>query len=628
MAIRVSSQGPGVQFPRWVCAVSAAGMLSTAGIVPAHAADGGDRSPSSANARSNAKAEYARGRKLLEQKRYAEALDAFRAAHAQAPSASSQEQIAYVLFATGELAGAHAAYAELLGRHADGLDRKRRERAERALRELNSTTGAVEIAIGEPGAAVQIDGAEIGLTPLAAPLRMARGAHTMRVTKPGFLPLIVELAVDSERVKVEKNLEREPTAARVSVSSNASRPAALFVDGQRVGGLPWQGELAAGEHVIQARSQGHASIEHRVTLEKGAALNLNLDLVPLPATIRAFGGHPSATVVIDGNVVGHGNWEGTIAAGEHQIEFRRLGYHPRTETIRVEPGGVVVLPEPDLKPVLASQPGPTGATGQGSPMADQGADSFSSGADLERYRGVYAQLAVAGLFAKSTTNEIAADCPAEATGGSCESMAPVGGAASLRVGYSFGWLGVEGLALASGDVSRTSANYLRETSPTQGEFYGVARDEDYTFFRYGWGGGVALRATSPTGTLRLTGSLGGGFVQRSARYLRVAVSRDKIAGTGVPAGAKHLESEVATYVAPVLIADAGLIIGSSPGARLFLGGMLMVEAGQGQATVPGKEQRLGINASGGETRYGTPSIDVTRGPVVQFGPVLGVVFGS
>jgi hypothetical protein len=184
------------------------------------------------------------------------------------------------------------------------------------------------------------------------------------------------------------------------------------------------------------------------------------------------------------------------------------------------------------------------------------------------------------------------------------------------------------VALASGDVSRTTAEYHRGAAPAQSEFYGVARNEDYTFFRYGWGGGVAVRASSPTGTLRLTGSLGGGFMQRSARYLRVAVSREKLPGTGVPSGAKHLESEVAAYVAPVLIADAGLTIGSSPGARFYLGGMLLVEAGQGQASVPGKEQRLGFNATGGESAYGTPSVDITRGPVVQFGPVLGVMFGS
>jgi hypothetical protein len=81
-------------------------------------------------------------------------------------------------------------------------------------------------------------------------------------------------------------------------------------------------------------------------------------------------------------------------------------------------------------------------------------------------------------------------------------------------------------------------------------------------------------------------------------------------------------------VAPGLLLDGGVLIGSSPGAKLFLGGMLAVEFAPQQAPVTGVNGEFGTNPSTGKPApYGTPALNIAGGTQVSVGPVLALQFG-
>ena len=59
-------------------------------------------------------------------------------------------------------------------------------------------TGTLALAVSEPGAEIAVDGRPAGTSPLARPLRVAAGAHRIRIAKPGFAPHEEEVAIGAQ----------------------------------------------------------------------------------------------------------------------------------------------------------------------------------------------------------------------------------------------------------------------------------------------------------------------------------------------------------------------------------------------------------------------------------------------
>ena len=81
-----------------------------------------------------------------------------------------------------------------------------RELARREIAELSASVGTLEIRGAPPGARVSVDGAERGATPLAVPLRLSAGTHTVRVEKPGWLPWETRVDLVGREAKVVRAL--------------------------------------------------------------------------------------------------------------------------------------------------------------------------------------------------------------------------------------------------------------------------------------------------------------------------------------------------------------------------------------------------------------------------------------
>ena len=137
------------------------------------------------------------------------------------------------------------------------------------------------------GARVVVDGRDVGETPVTV-RDVARGAHTVRVARDGYVPgqrrVVVSAASPQQSLTIALTPAR-PAAAAPSTPSRPgqsvaalnvmSRPAGanVFLDGKLIGRTPLQvDEVAAGDHAVRIELDGYrrwSSSVHVVAGERG-----------------------------------------------------------------------------------------------------------------------------------------------------------------------------------------------------------------------------------------------------------------------------------------------------------------------------------------------------------------------
>jgi hypothetical protein len=286
-----------------------------------------------------------------------------------------------------------------------------------------------------------------------------------------------------------------------------------------------------------------------------------------------------ATILLDGKEVGRGVWEGPVPTGQHDVTIAAPGFRTYKRAFLVHEGETFVEDTP-LVPEGVAMPTPT-------------------------YEGIYSGLAFLGYAAPTgATNQIAQSCPEQP----CSSSSPLGAGLAVRVGYSFGWIAIEGLVLGTYDHASASVSY--DGQLTTGDFAGPARNESYDFHRFGGGAAVGVRVASKHPHVRFTASAMGGFAYMGNVYDFDAVS---------PTGADESKdtSKIVTYVAPLFAFDAGVLVGWANGAKVHLSLLTMLQVVGDPVTSP----------NFGMTPFNEPSIAVAQGTEVFVGPMLGLDFG-
>src|SRR4051812_15569854 len=139
-------------------------------------------------ATAEAKKNFEVGLKLYKDGLIKEALAAFLAANKITPRPSIQRNIAQCQRDLKDFAGAYDTYAELLEKWSATMKPQETADVKRALDELSLLSGSLEIKSSEADATVNLDDNDIGKTPLAKPIRVSLGSHTVKVSKAGFEP--------------------------------------------------------------------------------------------------------------------------------------------------------------------------------------------------------------------------------------------------------------------------------------------------------------------------------------------------------------------------------------------------------------------------------------------------------
>jgi PEGA domain len=158
------------------------------------------------------------------------------------------------------------------------------------------------------------------------------GTRAISITKPGFRAVRQE--VQSTRggtPSIAANLERSSTS--YAISAGDVKGGDVYIDGKRVGALPWSGPLALGQHDIRVEAPGFRSEKKTaVVTDEEASLTLSLRSLEPMATLNASCDKPDCTIFIDDRRVGTSSFTGRVTATEHRLRFSA----PDSETKFIE----------------------------------------------------------------------------------------------------------------------------------------------------------------------------------------------------------------------------------------------------------------------------------------------------
>jgi hypothetical protein len=308
--------------------------------------------------RKEARERFDRGLRLFNQGDTGGALAEFRRAHELTAHPLVLYNIALVHAAAGRPVQAVEALDELLA-NPGGLDAARVEKAKQTRAEQAARIGLIEVKANVDGAAIEVDAVEVAKTPLAKPLQVSSGSHIVGVVAPGYIPVRREVVVaGGQTVPAEFELERvEGKLALITVKTRVP-DADVLVDGQVVGTTPLPASLAIapGQHTIELRRPGYATVKEQVNLGSGASGEVTLEPRVDQAALSTEGGmlalqisEPDSVVFVNGEPRGTYRQPIQLPAGRHLIRVERAEFFPFSREVVVPKNGATDV-RVDLQP--------------------------------------------------------------------------------------------------------------------------------------------------------------------------------------------------------------------------------------------------------------------------------------
>jgi hypothetical protein len=160
---------------------------------------------------------FDRGLSLAKQKSYREAIDEFNRAYELSPHYSVMYNLGQAYLAIAQPVFAVEALRRYLSEGDKAVPAARRRQVEATIAAQERQIGSVTASSEPAGAAIRVDGIEVGRTPLAVPIRLRAGQHAFVALLDGYLPWEQKLEVAGrEHKSLEIRLEPIPTAMPIA----------------------------------------------------------------------------------------------------------------------------------------------------------------------------------------------------------------------------------------------------------------------------------------------------------------------------------------------------------------------------------------------------------------------------
>jgi hypothetical protein len=554
----------------------------------------------SADDLAKAKKLFETGFKLFNEGAFDVALANFEQSYRLAGRPSALRNLAQCHRSLHHFVEAYEAYDALLARHASELPANDQALIKQAKDELANLSGTIGVT-APAGAKIEIDGKAIGAAPLAKPVRTTLGSHKLVVSQDGFVPFAQDVSIaPAQDVKVEAVLKPEPNTGHLAVRELHDHPVHVFVDGKDVGPAPYEGELSAGDHSLEAKGDKFTSEKRTITIVKKERQEITLDAIATLGMLRVNATPTTAQISVDGKPVGAGLYQGEFAEGPHTVEVTAPGYESVSRSIAVERGQTMNLDVP-----LGTVGGARGST-----PAD--------------FRGVFVRLNLEGMIG----NGMPDNAGTVATASSDPSF---GFGGTARVGYSLHWLAFEAVGTflaafaqqdlqlessATGTSNGTQHFKINQQGPSANGFIGAG-----------------ARVTSRDDTFRFTAGLTPGLAIRSLRAHIENNGNNGPSNGGTCLGpsdpgcnSNGTNDDMGVgYTTFALRADGGILMGSTPGTKFFVGIQSWLDFPPGKLAVgPDTRSPIPNNAFAAP---GRGIYVVSGGPQVFVGPEIGVQFG-
>ncbi|WP_437321691.1 PEGA domain-containing protein [Sorangium sp. So ce385] len=240
-------------------------------------------------AKAEAEARFQRGLRMYRAEAWEAAAAEFLESRRLFPTWGATSSAARCLQKLGRTTEALDLFESVLADFEDVLPADAKQAALAEVEQLRDLVGAIAIEGGAPGAVVLVDGERRAELPLPAPLRVAAGAHTVRVQKDGFEPFEARVDVLGRKTaRVAASLKAIETRGRLRISEVTGKQLGVALDGVRVGTTPWEGKVEPGAHVIVLfGSDGFGTPPTTVSVKAGKVVDAPLRAVKARAILTA-----------------------------------------------------------------------------------------------------------------------------------------------------------------------------------------------------------------------------------------------------------------------------------------------------------------------------------------------------
>jgi hypothetical protein len=312
-------------------------------------------------AKAEARERFDRGLRLFENGENASALAEFKRANELIPTPLVLYNMGLVYAAMNRPVEAVDTLGAFLTQ-ASPAQRERRHAS--AIRDEQAARIAQLLVKTETPATIDVDGVEVGHTPLGAPIRLASGAHIVGAQAPGYLPSRKEVTLAGQ-VTETLALALLPAANRMAQLSVSSSPTAaeVLVNGKGVGLTPLAASVSVSPGVVrvEVRRPGYFRAERSLELGDGARGDLSFALEEDPGAppstkglLRIVASESDIEVAVDGVSRGIGGAPMRVPGGPHEVRVTRLGFEPYAKTVNVVSGGetplaVILVPTPETR---------------------------------------------------------------------------------------------------------------------------------------------------------------------------------------------------------------------------------------------------------------------------------------
>lgn len=287
---------------------------------------------------------FQQGLRLFEVEDWEAAIERFDESLRLLPTAVARFNRAVCLERLGRTIEAVAALREYLERHATEVSEDRHAAVEEEIDRLEGLLARIVVRVDRPESAeVVLDGDIVVRTPLATPLVVNAGSHTVEIRAAGFDPLRRELSL-APGGETEIVVELHPEGSAGSVLIEVAVPGAtVTIDGEIVGETPLADPLVTppGHHIVEATRPGYEQARTEIDVEDRGVVRLELQLTPLSNLPAELSGaldlsvsEDGATVAIDGQLF----QEGPLPVGRHRVDVSRDGFEPWSQEVEVATG--------------------------------------------------------------------------------------------------------------------------------------------------------------------------------------------------------------------------------------------------------------------------------------------------
>lgn len=196
---------------------------------------------------------------------------------------------------------------------------------------LQAVEGELSIQSVPAGAAVTIDGAPAGVTPLRRSL--AGGKYRVAVSHERYAAVAESVEITHAAASVERHYRLARPAATLAFDVHP-RDGALLVDGKNVSPTRSHAVPAETPVAISYLREGYAGVTRSVTARAGETTRVRLHLEPEFGRVE-IRSRPAARVFIDGTERGSTPLRVRLPTAAHTVALRRSGY--RTVERRITP---------------------------------------------------------------------------------------------------------------------------------------------------------------------------------------------------------------------------------------------------------------------------------------------------